>query len=311
MRRAIFLLLIFAALLSACPPGTAQKFQPKTIQFKGAPEYSDQELLAAAELKKGTVLNFAEMKGHSQKLMDTGVFETLSFKFDGVDLVYTLVPSATLFPVRLENLPLTPGKELDDALHDRFPLYHGKVPAEGGLLDGVRGALEEMLAAQGIKTTVAATPFTDRKLHKVTAMSFDITAPPVRVGAIHLEGVSSALQAKVESVAGHLAGSSFDTEHSARNLEYAIELFYGDEGYAAVKVHASRSGSPVTTDAAIDIPFSVTVEEGRFYKLRRHPSAAQRPGYPGGDRQDRRTGCPCCGKGANAPHHMVSDCIPI
>jgi outer membrane protein insertion porin family len=267
MKRANFLLITLVALLSACQPGAAQKFQPKTIQFKGAPEYSDQELLDAAGLKKGTVLNFAEMKGHSQKMMDTGIFETLSFKFDGVDLIYTLIPSTTLYPLHIENLPLTPGKELDAALHDRFPLYHGKVPGDGGLMEQVRQALEEMLAAHGIKATVMAAAFADPKVHKVTAITYSIASPPVRVGKIHLDGVSSALQAKVESVASHETGSSFDTENAARNLEHAFELFYGDEGYAAVKVHALRSGDPVATDTAIDIPFSVTVEEGRFFKL--------------------------------------------
>ena len=224
-------------------------------------------MLDAAGLKKGTVLNFAEMKGHSQKMMDTGIFETLSFKFDGVDLIYTLIPSTTLYPLHIENLPLTPGKELDAALHDRFPLYHGKVPGDGGLMEQVRQALEEMLAAHGIKATVMAAAFADPKVHKVTAITYSIASPPVRVGKIHLDGVSSALQAKVESVASHETGSSFDTENAARNLEHAFELFYGDEGYAAVKVHALRSGDPVATDTAIDIPFSVTVEEGRFFKL--------------------------------------------
>jgi outer membrane protein assembly factor BamA len=110
-------------------------------------------------------------------------------------------------------------------------------------------------------------PFSDLKLRKVTAISYSITAPPVRLGAIHLEGVSAALQAKVEFTANHEAGSPFDTENSGRNLEHALELFYEEEGYAAVKVHAFRSGDPLATAKAIDVPFSVLVEEGRVYKL--------------------------------------------
>jgi len=267
MRRISFLLLPAVALLCANLSAAGQKFVPKTIQFKGAPEYSDQELLAAAGLKKGTVLDFAEMKEHSQKLMDTGVFETLNFKFDGVDLVYTLVPSTALYPVRLDNLPLVSGTELDAKLHDRLPLYHGKVPAEGGLLEGVRRAMGEMLAAQGIKAAVAAIPYTDPKLHKVGAISLAITTPPVRVGPIHMEGVSAPLQSAVQRVADHEAGSPFDAENSARNLEHALELFYTDLGYAAAKAHAIRSGEPIVTADAIDVPFSATIDEGRIYKL--------------------------------------------
>ncbi|MGA2673236.1 MAG: POTRA domain-containing protein, partial [Terracidiphilus sp.] len=109
--------------LCASLPAPAQKFLPKTIQFKGDPEYTNQELLAAAGLKQGVVLTVAEMKDHFDRLSQTGVFESVVYKFDGVDLVFTLMPAALLYPIRLENLPLIPGKELDAALHERFPLY--------------------------------------------------------------------------------------------------------------------------------------------------------------------------------------------
>lgn len=266
MQRIGFLILA-ALVLFTGPLSEAQKFKPKTIQFKGAPEYADTDLLAAAGLQKGAVLDFAEMKEHSQKLMDTGVFETLTFKFDGVDLIYTLVPSSTFYPIHLDNLPLTPGDELNAKLHERLSLFHGKVPAQGGLLDGVRGVLEEMLAAKGIKVTLEAMPYTDPRLHKISAMSFVITAPPVRVGAIHLDGIPADLQAKVQKAADHETGGAYDTEGSARNLEEALESFYAEEGYAGAKAHVSRSGEPIVTADAIDIPFSATVEQGRLYKL--------------------------------------------
>ena len=166
MKRKLFLLLT-AFLLSASLPAAAQKFLPKTIQFKGAPDYSDQELLTAAGLKKGTVLNFADMKAHSQQLMDTGVFETLSFKFDGQNLVYTLTPSTSLLPIYLTNLPFTLDNDLNAKLHERFPLYHGKVPGDGGLTDQVRQALEGMLAARGIQAVIVAAPSQDPVTHKV------------------------------------------------------------------------------------------------------------------------------------------------
>jgi len=72
-----------------------------------------------------------------------------------------------------------------------------------------------MLAAKGIKATVTATPYTDEKLYKVTAMSFSITVPPVRVGEIHLEGVSAELQAKVKHVADRIVKTAYDTEQTA------------------------------------------------------------------------------------------------
>jgi outer membrane protein insertion porin family len=267
MKRTFFLFFTVLVLFFASLPAAAQKFQPKTIQFKGAPEYSDQELLAAAGLKMGTVLAFADMKDHSQQLMDSGVFDTLSFKFDGVDLVYTLVPSTTLYPVRLENLPLTPGRELDAALHDRFPLYHGKVPTEKGLLESVRGALEEMLAAKGIKATVEAMPYTDFKLHEVTAMSFAITAPPVRVGEIHVDGASEALDPKAVEMLARLTGSAYDVEGSPISIETFLGNYYRDKGYLEAVVHATRQNDPIIGAEAVHVPFQVSVLPGALYRL--------------------------------------------
>jgi outer membrane protein assembly factor BamA len=267
MRPPVSVLLCSLLLLSVSLPASAQKFQPKTIQFKGDPEYTDQELLAAAALKKGSVYTSAEMNDHSKLLMDSGVFDNLTYKFDGVDLNYTLIPSSTLYPIRLENLPLTPGPELDAKLHNLFPLYHGKVPADGTLLEGVRGALEGMLAAQGIKATIMTTPFGQAGTRNVSAMNFSVAAPPVRVGAVEVQGVSPAMMARVKALADKQTGTPFDTSNSAANLEHAFASFYSDEGYAAVKIHAVPSGVPQISEAAVDIPYSVTIEEGHLYKL--------------------------------------------
>jgi outer membrane protein assembly factor BamA len=267
MKRTLFLLLSALVLFAATLPAAAQKFQPRTIQFKGAPEYSDEELLAAAGLKIGAVLTSSEMKSHGQKLQDTGLFESFSFAFNGVDLVYTLVPSSILYPVRLENLPFTPGKELDAALRSRVPLYRGKVPYEAGLTEQVRQALEEMLAARGIQATIVATPYTDEKLVQVTAMSYSITDPAVRVGEIHLEGVSPEMQADVKTHATITMHTKYNTENTMSNIEHEFASLYADEGYSSAKVHAVQSGNPVIGSKAIDIPFNVTIEEGPHNRL--------------------------------------------
>ena len=51
MNLKLFLLSTAILLAIASLPATAQKFLPKTIQFKGDPEYSNEELMAAAGLK--------------------------------------------------------------------------------------------------------------------------------------------------------------------------------------------------------------------------------------------------------------------
>src|ERR1700677_416028 len=109
MRRPLFLLLTVLTLASAALPAAAQNFQPKNIQFKGDPEYSDQELLAASGLKKGASISSEEMNHHFKLLTDSGVFSNLGWIFNGVDVIITLAPSEQLYPIRLANIPLTAG----------------------------------------------------------------------------------------------------------------------------------------------------------------------------------------------------------
>ena len=147
-----------AAIAVACLalPAAAQKFTPKTIQFQGAPDYANDELLAAAGIKAGQTLSSDDMQQRMNALSQTGLFDSVKFTFNGQDLVFQLKPAAQLFSVRLDNLPLTPGPDLDAKIRAKLPLFHGKVPTEGTLLDSVQAALEEQLAAIGIRATITS-----------------------------------------------------------------------------------------------------------------------------------------------------------
>jgi outer membrane protein assembly factor BamA len=262
MHRLFALLLAGTALCAQ-----AQKFIPKSIQFHGDPEYTDQELMTAAGLKKGVVLDYAGMNECSKQLLATGVFATLAFKFDGQDLVFTLTPSTDLIPARFQNLPLAPDFDLDVFLRKQVPLYHGQVPAENGLMESVRSALEKLMADRGIAATVVGTAAADLATHKVNSVVFSITSPPVTIGKTQLNGVSDAMLPGVQHALDEITRQPFDTANSSGNLRQSVERFYQDQGYAGVKVRVMSAGAPVISPDAIQVPFSISVDQGRVYRL--------------------------------------------
>jgi outer membrane protein assembly factor BamA len=261
------LLAIALLVMVASTSALAQKFIPKSIQFRGDPEYTNDELIAAAGLKKGVALSFDDMKAYTQRIMDTGVFSNIAFKYDGQDLIFTIAPSTDLYPIHLDNLPLPTGEDLETKLHGQLPLFHGKVPAEGGLAEAVRASLEKMLADEGLPATVVATDAADLVTHRVNAVIYSVTTPPVQVSIAGVTGVSDALANKVQVVIAASAKFPFSTADSAGNLEKAVEQFYGDQGYAAAKVQATRTGNPAVASGAIIVPFSLQIQEGRVYKV--------------------------------------------
>src|SRR5215472_12284536 len=142
---AISLALLLLCSLSAL---AQKKVPPQAIRFQGAPQYTQEELLAAAGLLPGTRLNSALLKAHARQLNDTGLFKEIKFTSDSKGPLFTLTPASQLFPMHLENVPLTPGKEIDVKLHERFPLYRNLLPSSGSMVDGVCRTFEEMLAAK-------------------------------------------------------------------------------------------------------------------------------------------------------------------
>jgi len=55
--------------------------------------------------------------------------------------------------------------------------------------------------------------------------------------------------------------------NSVANIELAFASFFSEEGYAAAKVHVEQLGNVEASSDEIDVPFKVTVELGRHYKL--------------------------------------------
>ncbi|MFZ0746932.1 MAG: hypothetical protein WAM85_21185 [Terracidiphilus sp.] len=254
-------------LLCSLPLLAQKKVPPKVIRFQGAPQYTQQELLAAAGLRPDARLNSREVKAHAKQLNDTGLFQEVKFTSDSKTVLFTLTPSTQLFPMHLENVPLTPGKELDAKLHERFPLYRGLLPASGSMPEGIRQTFEEMLAAKGIKATVKAALTSGVGPQKLTAMNFTVVSPAVHIGRIKLAGISPAMQAKASLLASGQTGNDFDTENTAVGLQHLFEDLYQDQGYAAVQVDVAQVDPPAISDQSVGIPYTLTIKEGWIYKL--------------------------------------------
>jgi outer membrane protein assembly factor BamA len=254
--------------LAAClPHAQAQQYRTKNIQFKGDDEYSEAEMLAATGLKTGVMLTPAEMDERSQQLMLSGVFANVAYTFNNQDLVFQLLPASHLYPIHLENLPLNGGAELDAKLHARFPLYHGKVPSQGSLLDSVRGELESELTGMGIPATVATSPYSADGTTKTTAIDFSITTPQVKVGEIRLDGNSPSLAAQALVPTKKLTGQNYSTDKSAQEVEDRVREYYHGLGYLEADVHAVADPKPVVNEAGVQIPFGVRIAEGTAFKL--------------------------------------------
>jgi len=266
MRNRYSLLLGVVSLLAAATPSHGQSFTPQSIHFVGAPTYSDLELANAAGLKVGQSYSADELNRRAQQLLDIGIFDKVAYKFDGSKLTYSVRTNSQTYPIEIGNLPLEVGKDFDARLHAKVPLYQGTVPAQGLLLEAIRRSLEDMLVPEGVRAQVAAELVSDPITHTPAAVKFSIDSQPVKVGALKFEGVSDFLRPQLEKDKT-LADIPFDAANASAQIERTITDIYAGHGFAAAQVHAVRYGYPVLEDGSIRVPYKVTVQEGRAYRL--------------------------------------------
>lgn len=266
MKLPSFAILSVLPLLCCALPATSQSFVPKAIQFNGDRDYSSVELAAAAGLTAGESLTNAKLNEGTTQLLGTGLFEDVRYAYNDQLLAFQVIPAAA-YPWRLENFPINLGKDLDDRLRARFPLYRGKVPASGALLNAVSDELQEELAARKINASVAASLYADPGQSKITAISFSITSPDVQVGEIQLGVLSGSMASRVRLVTSKLTGSPYSADNSAKQLEASLTDLYQQQGYLEAKVHATARPEPVVNAKGVHIPFTVAIDEGPQYKL--------------------------------------------
>ena len=267
MFRSLVSLISMSTFLALSLPVCAQTYQPKKITFEGESDYSQQELLSASGFKPGEAMTNAQINEHIKSLLDSGLFENITYAFNSQDLTIKLVPSAAVYPLRFENLPILDDAALEARLMQAVPLYRGKVPAEGALLESVRKQLETELAAKGVHATITTNPYSDIRSTSVSAVGISIENPPVTVGRIHLQGASEPFTGKLAAFLAKTTGTPFSTSGSPGVIEKNVQNFYQELGYLESTADVKIESAAVSDEEGVHVPFSVTVIEGLLYKL--------------------------------------------
>lgn len=258
--RLYFVALGVAALaLPACGQIIAKK-----ITFAGVPQ-SQGELLAFTGLAPLKPLSHDAVQAAAQKLMDTGLFGDINFKYDGTELLYTMTPGTDALPVAYVNFPWWDDASLNAALAAKVTLFHGELPQESSLTQAVVDALERMVAATGVQATVTATP-TEDPSGKFTGLQFHIDAPAVQIGAVTLTGASAAWSEPVSAIAKAAAGQNYDGAAEA-TLFTALRTAYHRQGYLEMAMNGFAHGEPAVVGGKVLVPLSATIVEGAQYKV--------------------------------------------
>src|SRR5262245_56685580 len=111
-----------------------QKWPIESLKVEGNQTYTTTQILEVTGLKLGQLAGKEEFEAAQQRLEETGVFETVGYKFgpsatsNGYAATFQVLEVEPVYPVRFADLGV-PDAEVTKYLKSRNPLFGDKLPA--------------------------------------------------------------------------------------------------------------------------------------------------------------------------------------
>jgi outer membrane protein assembly factor BamA len=129
------------------------------VKVTGSAKYKPEQIAPETGLSAGSSVTKADLQNGADRLARCGLFSNVNYRFYSTDagvVAEYVVTDAPTLPVYFDNFPWFTDAELSDALKKQIPLFDGTAPEGGSVLHEMTGALERLLAARGVTSSVSA-----------------------------------------------------------------------------------------------------------------------------------------------------------
>jgi outer membrane protein assembly factor BamA len=253
---------------AAAPAPAPTKWPVKSISIEGGRLYSAEQVIAVSGLKIGQMAGKDEFEAARDRLLATGAFESVGYKFapaedkQGYLASFQIVEVEPAYPVKFEELGV-PDKDLHAALKARDPLFGQRVPATRPVLDRYTKWVQEILAEHKVTEKIAG------RVVATGPDQFVILFRPARalpaVAQVSFTGnqVIQSYQLR-EAIGGVAIGQPYTEERFRALLDTAVRPLYETRG--RVRVNFTTVKAEPTKDVQ-GLHVLVTVDEGQSYDL--------------------------------------------
>ena len=251
-------------------PGAATASAHKLAEIKvvGTNLYSPAQVISATGLKLGQNVNEEALKEATQKLGETRLFThvaySYSFSSEGTKLEFQLTDNEKLVPVEFDNLVWFSNQELLDKIHTAIPLFQGRVPAGGGLVDEIADILSVLLAQKNPQLHL---DYLRSGADSRNAIVFSVSGTDISIQKIEFPGASSAHVPALIAAGKKLEGQDYQHSVLAAFIKTNLDPVYLKDGY--LKAAFGEPEPHVITESpeetVVDVKLPIT--EGEQYKL--------------------------------------------
>lgn len=270
-----------APVKTGAPAAPASKWPIGALAVEGNRNYTSGQVLRVAGLKIGQIAGKEEFDAARDRLVASGVFETVGYTFapaaggKSYAATFQVIEAEPALPVRFSRLGV-PDQDLEAMLRARDPFFSkDKLPATRAVVDRYTKWIGEYLASKGLDSQVIAdvTTWPDR-----LSIVFESAKALPSVAEVTFEGNQAIPQSALrEAIAGSAVGAPYTEDRFRAILEHSVRPVYEARGRVRVAFPKIRT-EPVKDVEGVNV--IVTVEEGESFKLGKVEIAGQPPVKP-------------------------------
>jgi outer membrane protein insertion porin family len=253
---------------SAAKKPEATQWPIQSLSVEGNKNFTTEQILAVAGLKIGQVAGKTEFDAARDRLVATGCFETVGYKFapskdsSGYAASFQVAEISPLYPVQFEGLPAKPA-EIAAWLQSKDPMFAPKLPPTAELLTRYTRLVQDFLDSKNQSEKVLG------KLTPIGVNDFAIVFRSAKalptIAQVKFTGNQALPTTMLQNKLAEVAFGFPYTEAGFRTLlDNAIRPLYDARGRVRVTF------PKITTDRAIDVnglAITVAVDEGPEFKL--------------------------------------------
>ena len=141
-----------------CVAGQEVSGKLSALKGSGSQRFSSEKIAAGAGLTLGQEIKKEDLQAAANRLAQLGVFSDVRYRFStqgsAIEVEFQVADAPSITPL-FDNFPWFTDDEINLALKAAVPLYDGRVPENGALLDEISQGLGKLLETRKVTGTVS------------------------------------------------------------------------------------------------------------------------------------------------------------